>query len=55
MSTELRERTEWLRCRTSAAYFACHYVEIYDATSQGWLKFDLVASTSGHAVDDGAV
>ena len=28
-------------CRTSAAYFACHYVEIYDATTQGWLKFDL--------------
>ena len=41
MSTELRERTEWLRCRASASYFACHYVDIYDATSQGWMKFNL--------------
>lgn len=34
-------RAEWLRCSLDVAYFTTRYVQIYNATAQAWLPFEL--------------
>ena len=35
------ERTEWLKCKRSFAYFVDTYCQIYDATEGTWIPFKL--------------
>lgn len=39
--TPARMRVEWLKCGLAPAYFVRRYVQVYDATQQAWLPFDL--------------
>src|SRR3990172_887827 len=32
---------EWIRCQEDVAYFGDHFVRVFDATSQSWLRFHL--------------
>lgn len=39
--TEAEKQDAWLQCKVDPVYFACEYVQIYNATAQAWLPFEL--------------